>query len=163
MKYIRTDTSGWQKEVKKAMKSKDKFVLVTRDPHWDPASDNPLNVAKWMYGSAVPRWLMARLVAAGFGTPYCGESTSSRLDAGEKGAIVGASALMLLGAGMVVLAYLDPEPTSKLGLLVGGGISCALGGGTIFIVILLTRKKYRFKKKFNPKTGDIEFEAEPCE
>ena len=44
------------------------------------------------------------------------------------------------GAVMVVLAVLDPEPTSKLGLLVGGGVVCVVGGGFSAIRIL-TRDK----------------------
>jgi hypothetical protein len=51
-------------------------------------------------------------------------------------------ALGMSGAGltMVVLAFLDPEPTSKLGLLVGGGLTCVLGGGFSAIRILTTHK-----------------------
>jgi hypothetical protein len=44
------------------------------------------------------------------------------------------------GVTMVVLAFLDPEPTSKLGLLIGGGVTCLLGGGFSAIKIL-TREK----------------------
>ena len=44
------------------------------------------------------------------------------------------------GAAMVVLAFLDPEPTSKLGLMIGGGVTCLLGGGFSAIKIL-TREK----------------------
>lgn len=40
------------------------------------------------------------------------------------------------GAAMVLGAILDPEPTSKLGLLVGGGTLCLLGGGFSAIRIL---------------------------
>jgi hypothetical protein len=51
-------------------------------------------------------------------------------------------ALGMSGAGltMVVLAFLDPEPTSKLGLLVGGGAVCVLGGGFSAIRILTNHK-----------------------
>lgn len=51
-------------------------------------------------------------------------------------------ALGMSGAGltMVILAFLDPEPTSKLGLLVGGGIACVLGGGFSAIRILTNHK-----------------------
>jgi hypothetical protein len=51
-------------------------------------------------------------------------------------------ALGMSGAGitMVVLAFLDPEPTSKLGLLVGGGVVCVLGGGFSAIRILTHHK-----------------------
>ncbi len=57
--------------------------------------------------------------------------------------IVGACvALGMSAAGitMVVLAFVDPEPTSKLGLLVGGGVVCVLGGGFSAIRILTTHK-----------------------
>jgi hypothetical protein len=40
------------------------------------------------------------------------------------------------GITMVVLAFLDPEPTSKLGLLVGGGAVCVMTGGFSAIRIL---------------------------
>ena len=51
-------------------------------------------------------------------------------------------ALGMSGAGiaMIVLAILDPEPTSKLGLLVGGGFACVLGGGFSAIRILTSHK-----------------------
>jgi hypothetical protein len=45
-----------------------------------------------------------------------------------------------VGITMVVLAFLDPEPTSKLGLLVGGGAVCVLGGGFSAIRILTHHK-----------------------
>jgi len=44
------------------------------------------------------------------------------------------------GVLMVVLAFLDPEPTSKLGLLVGGGAVCVLTGGLTAIAVLTRRK-----------------------
>ncbi|MCX7028516.1 MAG: hypothetical protein NTU62_00140 [Spirochaetes bacterium] len=49
------------------------------------------------------------------------------------GVSIGVSAA---GIAMVVLAFLDPEPTSKLGLLVGGGAVCVLTGGFSAIRIL---------------------------
>jgi hypothetical protein len=49
------------------------------------------------------------------------------------GVAIGMSAA---GIAMVVLAFLDPEPTSKLGLLVGGGIVCVASGGFSAIHIL---------------------------
>jgi hypothetical protein len=45
-----------------------------------------------------------------------------------------------VGVTMVILAFLDPEPTSKLGLLVGGGAVCVLGGGFSAIRILTQHK-----------------------
>lgn len=53
------------------------------------------------------------------------------------GVAVGVSAAGVL---MVVLAFLDPEPTSKLGLLVGGGAVCVLTGGLTAVGILTRRR-----------------------
>jgi hypothetical protein len=41
---------------------------------------------------------------------------------------------------MIILAFLDPEPTSKLGHLVGGGTVCVLMGGIYAIRILTSHK-----------------------
>ena len=49
------------------------------------------------------------------------------------GVSIGMSAAGIL---MVVLAFVDPEPTSKLGLLIGGGAVCVLAGGLTAIRIL---------------------------
>ena len=54
------------------------------------------------------------------------EAGLSRREMAGLGVALGMSAT---GIGMVVLAFLDPEPTSKLGLLVGGGVMCYLYGG----------------------------------
>ena len=49
------------------------------------------------------------------------------------------------GVAMVVLAFVDPEPTSKLGLLVAGGCVCVLGGGFQAVQILTRQKPPRVK------------------
>jgi len=41
-----------------------------------------------------------------------------------------------VGVWMLALAYFDPEPTSKLGLLIAGGTVCVIGGGFRAIQIL---------------------------
>jgi hypothetical protein len=40
-----------------------------------------------------------------------------------------AAGMSAVGITMIVLAFLDPEPTSKLGLLIAGGTVCTLYGG----------------------------------
>jgi hypothetical protein len=56
-------------------------------------------------------------------------------------AAVGVSiGLSAAGIVMVLLAFLDPEPTSKLGLLVGGGAVCVLTGGLTAVGILTRRR-----------------------
>jgi hypothetical protein len=60
----------------------------------------------------------------------------ARLTPREWSAVSVAVGLSAAGAAMVVLAFLDPEPTSKLGLLVGGGAVCVLTGGLTAVRIL---------------------------
>jgi hypothetical protein len=64
---------------------------------------------------------------------------SARLSAAEWAAVGVSVGLSAAGVAFVVLAFLDPEPTSKLGLLVGGGALCALTGGVSAIAILTRR------------------------
>lgn len=65
---------------------------------------------------------------------------SARLSPRELAGVAVSLGMSAAGATMVVLAFIDPEPTSKLGLLVGGGLACVLGGGFSAIRIL-TREK----------------------
>jgi len=48
--------------------------------------------------------------------------------------------LSAAGIWMIITAVVDPEPTSKLGLLLGGGIVCVLGGGFSSIYILTKQR-----------------------
>ena len=45
---IRTSQVGSQKEAGKAMKENRRFNLVTVDKEWDPTSDSPRDIAKWI-------------------------------------------------------------------------------------------------------------------
>lgn len=65
---------------------------------------------------------------------------SARLSPREWAAVGVSLGLSAAGVGFVVLAFLDPEPTSKLGLLVGGGALCALTGGASAVGILIRRR-----------------------
>lgn len=60
----------------------------------------------------------------------------AKLTPREWSAVGVAVGLSAAGAAMVVLAFLDPEPTSKLGLLVGGGAVCVMTGGLTAVRIL---------------------------
>ena len=51
-----------------------------------------------------------------------------------------AGGMTVFGATMIVLAFLDPDPTSKLGLMVGSGALLALTGGFRAIHLLTGRK-----------------------
>lgn len=66
--------------------------------------------------------------------------TTGKLTRREWTAVGLSSGMTVFGAALVVLAVLDPEPTSKLGLLVGSGALLALTGG-FQTIRLLTRMK----------------------
>ena len=60
----------------------------------------------------------------------------AKLTPREWSAVSVAVGMSAAGAGMVLLAFLDPEPTSKLSLMVGGGALCVLTGGMTAVRIL---------------------------
>jgi hypothetical protein len=64
----------------------------------------------------------------------------ARLTRREWTAVAIASGMTVLGATMVILAVIDPDPTSKLSLLVGSGAILALTGG-FQAIHLLTRQR----------------------
>jgi hypothetical protein len=76
-------------------------------------------------------------------------------------AAAGGGGLMTIGAGSLLLAFLDSEPTSKLGILVTGGIILSLAGGGLLLVILLTRSLYTSNMKVNSPVGDYEWVLTP--
>jgi hypothetical protein len=109
---IRTSEKGWFTRLAAAYKARESVVLV------DDAKVgiNPKSQS-----------LVAMGIQAGL----------SPADWTAVGVSVGVSAA---GVVMVVLAFLDPEPTSKLGLLVGGGAVCVFTGGLTAVGILIRRR-----------------------
>jgi hypothetical protein len=73
----------------------------------------------------------------------------------------GGGLLMTIGGGALVLAFLDPEPTSKLALLVAGGVLMALTGGGIIFTILVTRSGYTSAMTFDAKSGKYRWILRP--
>lgn len=61
------------------------------------------------------------------------------LSTAEITAVCIACGMSLAGVGMVLLAFYDPEPTSKLALLLGSGVLLALTGG-LSAIYVLTKK-----------------------
>jgi len=109
---IRTSQPGWFQQLAAAYRDRQPVLLVD-DAHVgiDPQSQ-----------SLVGMGIKAGLSAA---------------DWAAVGVAVGVSAAGMM---MVVLAFLDPEPTSKLGLLVGGGAVCVLTGGLTAVAVLTRRR-----------------------
>jgi hypothetical protein len=105
---IRTSEEGWFTQLARAYKQKTPVFLVDdAKVGIDPAAESL--AAMGLKAKLTPREWSAVSVAVG---------------------------LSAAGAAMVVLAFLDPEPTSKLGLLVGGGALCVLTGGLTAVRIL---------------------------
>lgn len=65
---------------------------------------------------------------------------TGKLTRREWTAVALSAGLTVFGAGMIVAAVLDPDPTSKLSLLVGSGALLALTGG-FQTIRLLTRQR----------------------
>jgi hypothetical protein len=105
---IRTSEKGWVGALARAYKGKARILLVD-DARTGIDPERESLVAMGIKARlTIPEWVAV-------------------------GVSIGMSAA---GTVMVVLAFLDPEPTSKLGLLVGGGAVCVLAGGLTAIRIL---------------------------
>ena len=105
---IRTSEQGWFTQLAQAYKQKTPVFLVDdAKVGIDPAVES--------------------LAAMGL---------KAKLTPREWSAVTVAVGLSAAGGAMVILAFLDPEPTSKLGLLVGGGAVCVLTGGLTAVRIL---------------------------
>ena len=105
---IRTSEQGWFTQLAQAYKQKTPVFLVDdAKVGIDPAVES--------------------LAAMGL---------KAKLSPREWSAVTVAVGLSAAVAAMVIHAFLDPEPTSKLGLLVGGGAVCVLTGGLTAVRIL---------------------------
>lgn len=65
---------------------------------------------------------------------------SAKLSGAEWLAVFVSLGVGAAGLWIIRLAFLDPEPTSKLWLLLAGGILCVLTGGGYAVYILTNRK-----------------------
>ena len=109
---VRTSQPDWLKALAIIYKNR-KPVLLIDDAglHVDPASFTLLQMAREV-----------------------------KLSGREIAAICVALGMSAAGIGMIVLAFVDPEPTSKLGLLVAGGVASFFCGGWRAIQILTNLK-----------------------
>ena len=109
---IKTSDPGWLERLARAYRERDPVVVVDdAGAGIDPARQSILEMAREV-----------------------------RLTAREIAGVAVAIGMSGAGVLMVVLAFLDPEPTSKLGLLVGGGAVCVLTGGLTAVGILTRRR-----------------------
>ncbi len=80
---------------------------------------------------------------------------------GDGPAIAGAGAMIGAGGLMIVLAFIDPEPTTTLMGMVTGGAILVAGGGTYLFTIAAMRRRYRFRLA-SATGGRFEWEAAPA-
>lgn len=110
--HIRTSNPGWLKQLAKAYKSRERLLLIDdAGLGIDPSTQSLFDMGQ-RTDMAMRDWVGV-LVSLGLG-----------------------------GAGiwMIRLAFLDPEPTSKLWLLVSGGCIALVTGGGMAIQILTERR-----------------------
>ena len=111
-KIVRTSDPGWLRELALLYRARLAGVLIDdAGLGINPGDQNLLQMAR--YSGLSRRELVGVCVALG---------------------------MSVTGVTMVVLAFLDPEPTSKLGLLVAAGAVCVLGGGFSAIQTLTSHK-----------------------
>ncbi|MBU0654242.1 MAG: hypothetical protein KJ914_03815 [Gammaproteobacteria bacterium] len=79
----------------------------------------------------------------------------AELTTAEITAVCVAIGMSVTGIGMILLAFFDPEPTTKLGLLIGGGATLLLTGGFSAIYVLTKQKPP--KVKIGPNGIEVEW------
>lgn len=79
----------------------------------------------------------------------------AELSTAEITAVCVAIGMSSSGIGMILLAFFDPEPTTKLGLLIAGGATLLLTGGFSAIYVLTKQKPP--KVKVGPNGIEVEW------
>jgi hypothetical protein len=109
---VRTSQPGWLEALAKVYKNRRPALLIDdAGIGVDPSSETLFDMAK-----------------------------KAKLSAREISAVCIALGMSAVGIVMVISALFDPEPTSKVGLLLVGGVTCLLGGGFTAIHILTKHK-----------------------
>jgi hypothetical protein len=109
---IRTSEPGWLAQLAKAYRNRDQVIIIDdANVGIDPSSQTLLDMG-----------------------------LKTKLSGKEWTAVMISGGMTIFGATVVVLAILDPDPTSKLGLLIASGALLALGGGFSAIRILTKHK-----------------------
>lgn len=107
-KIIKTSQEGWLKELALAYKNHTPVTIVDDgNAGIDPESDNLFQMG-----------------------------VKGKLSVAEITAVCVSLGMSAAGIGMILLAFFDPEPTTKLGLLIAGGAVTLLTGGFSALRIL---------------------------
>jgi hypothetical protein len=109
---IRTSQKGWLAELAKAYKDQTPALIIDdANVGIDPSTQTLFDMGR-----------------------------KAKLSTAEIAAVCISCGMSIAGVGMVILAFCDPEPTSKLGLFVVGGVALTLTGG-LSAIYILTKKK----------------------
>ena len=125
---IKTSHEGWLKELARAYKRKTPVTIVDdAKVGIDVSKDSIFNMGR-----------------------------KAKLSSANITAVCVALGMSTAGIGMILLAFFDPEPTTKLGLLIAGGTTVLLTGGFSAIHVLTQQKPP--KVKVGPLGIEIEWE-----
>jgi len=130
---------------------KDSLVLYTSDPQWFS------KLAK-AYKDEVPVILNddAKKGVDPINETLFAMGLKAKLGVGEITAACVGIGMSAVGVGIIVMAFFDPEPTSKLGLAIAGGIMLVATGGGTAIYILSNRKPPSVR--FGPRGFEINWD-----
>jgi hypothetical protein len=118
---IRTSEQGWLAQLAEAYRNRHQVVIIDdANVGIDPSSQTLLDMGL-KTGLSRKEWI-AVLIAGG---------------------------MTIFGAAVIILAILDPDPTSKLGLLIASGAVLTLGGGFSTIRILTKHKPPKVRVSSN--------------
>ena len=114
---IKTSQKGWLEELAKAYKDKLPVTVIDdAEVGIDPSNDSIFDMGR-----------------------------KADLSSAEITAVCVAIGMSAAGIGMVLLAFFDPEPTTKLGLLIAGGATLILTGGFSALYVLTKQKPPKVK------------------
>ena len=114
---IKTSQKGWLEELAKAYADKLPVTVIDdAEVGIDPSNDTIFNMGR-----------------------------KAELSSAEITAVCVALGMSAAGLGMVLLAFYDPEPTTKLGLLIAGGATLILTGGFSALCVLTKQKPPKVK------------------
>ena len=124
---IKTSQKGWLEELAKAYKDKLPVTVIDdAEVGIDPSKDTIFGMGR-----------------------------KAKLSAAEIVAVCVAIGMSAAGISMVLLAFFDPEPTTKLGILIVGGLVLSLSGG--FSALYVLTKKKPPKVKVGPNGIEIDW------
>jgi len=141
MKRISTSKRNWQRQMEQSMRSRKKFIIVTKD------GDLAMSLEKGSFKSAFFKRLLFGAGSMGAGSVIAGMSGTAQI-----------------AAGSAIFSFADPEPITKTVLALIAAACFACGCYWVYrLVTSLMGGKYKFKITTRTPFGDYEVEGEPAQ